>query len=513
MTSRQFVPHLRILVRCLIAACLGGFLVAGASGTVEAKPEARPNIIFILADDLGYGDLPCYNSGSGNRTPNIDRLAAEGMRFTNFYVSSSVCSPSRASLLTGCYHRRIGVDHVLWPVSVAGLSPSEVTIAEVLRDRGYATNYLGKWHVGDQVEFLPTRQGFDSYFGLPYSHDMPSLLSVRKTEETVLPVKVRALPLYRDEKPIALVTSVRGLTKRYRDEALAYIAMQSQAKRPFFLFLGHNAVHAPMQPSKDFRNESGNGLLGDWLEEVDSGLGAIMALLQELKMDEQTMVLFLSDNGPAKRTNGSSGELRGGKHSTWEGGLKVPFLIRWPGHIPPGKTCRQLAAGMDLLPTLAAVAGAAPGKLQIDGLDLSQLILGKTEVSPRQDFIYYDAGRLAAVRDTRWKLHLRGPDEEPKKLFDLEADPGETKDVSNANPDVVARLSAKADEAARLLGNGTQKGQSERPGGKVSRLKPIGRALPMLRGDGDDDEAAIPETGKAMPIPETEARKKQPEIP
>jgi arylsulfatase len=491
--------HPASAVRSLLI--LGILATAGAADRPAKPGEAPPNIIMILVDDLGYGDLRCYNPACDNPTPNVDKLAAEGTRFTNFYVSSSVCSPSRASILSGCYHRRIGIDHVLWPASMSGLNPKEVTIAEMLRERGYATCYLGKWHVGDQVAFLPTRQGFDTYFGLPYSHDMPTLM-VRKTEETVLPVKIRALPLYRDEKPIALVTNVRGLTKRYHEEALACISAQHEAKRPFFIFLAHNAIHLPMQPSKEFRNESGAGALGDWLEEVDSGLGAILTRLKELKIDEQTLIVFFSDNGPAKRANGSAGELRGGKHSTWEGGLKVPFIIRWPGHVPAGKVNAQLAGGMDLLPSIATFAGAKVDFQQIDGLDLSQLFLGKTEISPRKDFYYYDSGRLAAVRDTRWKLHMRGPDEEPRMLYDLENDPGETKDVTSLHPDVVARLSAMGEEAARLLGNGSQKGVLERPEGKVSRLTPISRALPLMRGESGEGEAPKAPAAEASPEPE-----------
>ncbi len=491
------------LVRLLfVALALGGN--AWAAG-------APPNVILILVDDLGYGDLTCYNARSGNDTPNIDRLAAEGMRFTNFYVSSSVCSPSRASLLTGSYHRRIGIDHVLWPVSVAGLNPAETTIAEVLRQRGYATAYLGKWHVGDQVEFLPTRQGFDSYFGLPYSHDMQSLLRVRKTEETVLPVKLRALPLYRDEKPVALVTNVRKLTERYRNEALAFITKQHEAKRPFFLFLGHNAVHFPMQPSKEYKNESKNGPLGDWLHEVDDGLGSMLSLVQSLGIDKETLILFLSDNGPANRTRGSSGNLRGGKHSTWDGGLKVPLLVRWPGTVPAGNVCGELATAMDLLPTVATFAGADTASLKIDGVDLSAVLTGKAVQSPREDFFYYHGNRLSAIRDQRWKLHLKGPEGEPRMLFDLQTDPGESQDLAEQQPDIVAKLSARAEETVRLLGNGAQRGSQERPPGRVSRLQPIARALPVW---GDNDEEAVPpETGKAMPIASDAPPAKQAQIP
>lgn len=490
------------------ASLLACLLVCCGQGRAADPP---PNVILVLLDDLGYGDLPCYNPKTGNDTPNIDRLAAEGMRFTNFYVSSSVCSPSRAALLTGCYHRRIGIGHVLWPVSVTGLNPAEITMAEVLRDRGYATAYVGKWHVGDQVDFLPTRQGFDSYFGLPYSHDMQSLLRVRKTEESVLPVKIRALPLYRDEKPVALVTNVRDLTGRYRNEALAFIARHGEAKRPFFLFLAHNAVHFPMQPSREYRNESKNGPLGDWLEEVDDGLGSLLDLVGKLGIDQQTLILLLSDNGPAGRTRGDTGNLRGGKHSTWDGGLKVPFLARWPGKIPAGKVCAGLTASMDLLPTIAKIAGAKPDTTRIDGLDFSGLLLGKTEVSPRKDFFYYHGNRLAAVRDERWKLHLRGPEGEPRMLFDLAADPGETKDLADQQPGITARLSVLAEDAARRLGNGTQTGSGERAAGRVSRLDPIVRALPVL-GLGNK-ETSVPESAKVEPIPGNTPPSTQIEVP
>jgi arylsulfatase A-like enzyme len=453
------------------------------------RGDLPPNIVLILADDLGYGDLPCYDPSSPQVAPNLERLAAEGMRFTDFYVSSPVCSPSRASILSGCYHRRIGVNHVLWPVSVIGLNPAETTLAEVLKRRGYATLYLGKWHVGDQPEFLPTRQGFDSYFGIPYSHDMPSLLQVRRTEETFLPLKVKALPLYRDEKPVALVTGVRKLTRRYRDEAVAWIAAQHEAGRPFFLFLGHHAVHLPMKPSKEYRGESGNGAYGDWLTEMDAGVGALLALVAELGIDERTIFLFLSDNGPAKGARGSAGPLRGGKRSALEGGLRVPLLVRWPGQVAPGSVCRELAAGMDLLPTLAALAGAPIPGGRLDGVDLSGLLLGNGGgEAPRRDFFYYDGGRLAAVRKGTWKLHL-GVAGGGRSLYDLASDPGETNDLGDERPEVVAELMALAEEAKRRYGDGLKTGELEREPGKVGRLRPVVRALPLFRGEGDPVES------------------------
>ncbi len=465
-------------------------LILAAAGAVE-KP---PNVIVILADDLGYGDLPCYQPASTHIAPNLNRMAAEGMRFTDFYVSASVCSPSRASILSGCYHRRVGVNHVLWPVSMTGLSSRETTIADVLKGLGYATLYLGKWHVGDQVDFLPTRQGFDSYFGIPYSHDMPSPLAVRRTEETFLPLKIKALPLFRDEKPVALVTGVRNLTRRYHEEAVDFIAAQQEAGRPFFLFLGHHAVHLPMKPSKDYRKESGNGAYGDWLQEMDAGIGTILGTLEARGIDEETLVVFLSDNGPARSSKGSAAPLRGWKHTNWEGGLRVPLIVRWPGKIPAGAVCGELVGGMDLLPTVAGLTGADVSGLGIDGIDLSRLFLGEEgpEVPRRSHFFYYDSGRLAAVRQGKWKLHLAWADA-GRALYDLEADIGETTDIGSHWPEVVEELAALAEEGKRMLGSGMQRGVLERPPGKVNRLRPIVRALPLLRGDDGPEVADISE--------------------
>lgn len=464
------------------------FLVAWAAQCVAEEPAGeRPNVLLILVDDLGYGDLGCYGA-TRQRTPNLDRMAAEGVRFTDFYMSSPVCSPSRASVLTGCYHVRTGVNHVLWPMASSGLSPDEVTVAEALQTRGYATRFFGKWHVGDQKPFLPTRQGFDHFYGIPYSHDMPSLVRVKKDEGKFNPVQVRALPLMRDEKVDELVTTVAPLMSEYVEELKTFITASSEAKQPFFAMLATHAVHLPMAPPSSFKNRSNNGRYGDWIEELDSGVGELLALLTELDIDENTLVLFTSDNGPAQSSRGSAAPLRGFKATTWEGGVRVPFIAWWPGKIPPAQVCREMGASPDILTTLASVAGADPSAAAgaVDGVDLSPLLFGEDRMKvPRNEFVYYQGAKLMAVREGPWKLHLISPNGVKDALYNLASDPGETTNLSKDHPEAVEHLRRLADRTREDLGDGVKIGRRVRVIGQVSKVIPlIGDSLTPKRDRG-----------------------------
>lgn len=447
------------------------------AGSGRRRPVGRPNFIIIFCDDLGYGDIGCFGS-KVHRTPNLDRMAAEGMRFTSFYVSCSVCSPSRASLMTGCYPRRVNMHQdshgkcVLFPVDGKGLNPKEITIAEILKQRDYATCCIGKWHLGDQPEFLPTRQGFDHYFGIPYSNDM----GVRQRTENP------PLPLLRDEEVIEAPAVQDTLTKRYTEEAIEFISKNKD--RPFFLYLPHTMVHDPLNPGKEFRGKSANGLYGDAVEEIDASTGQILNTLKGLGLDENTLVVFTSDNGASDRYGGSNAPLRGYKGTTWEGGMREPAIMWWPQHIPAGRTCNEMAITMDLLPTFAGLAGAKlPTDRTIDGKNIWALMSGRAgDKSPHEAFYYYQIDQLQAVRGGKWKLHLPlrpkkrhwgDPiPEAPLALYDLENDIGEKNNVAQEHPDVVKRLLALAEKARTDLGDVDRQGTGQRPAGRVVSPKP-----------------------------------------
>lgn len=358
---------------------------------------ARPNFIIIFTDDLGYGDLTCY----GNpviRTPNLDRMAEEGMRFTQFYVAASVCTPSRAGLLTGRYPIRTGLvegmipGRVLFPNSKTGLQPEEVTIAEVLKEQGYKTAAIGKWHLGHLAEYLPVNQGFDSYYGIPYSNDMDF---VKATDDTIAHWNI---PLIRDtlieERPARQNT----LTMRYTNEALEFITRNQE--QPFFLYLAYTMPHIPLFVSDEFVGISTRGLYGDVIEEIDWNVGRILQTLQEQGLDEKTMVIFTSDNGPwlvQGLNGGSAGPLREGKGTTWEGGMRVPMIARWPGTIPADTVSFELATTLDFLPTLAAASGADLPSAELDGYNILPVLLGQ-QPSPRETFFFYRGDEVYAVR-------------------------------------------------------------------------------------------------------------------
>jgi arylsulfatase A-like enzyme len=381
--------------------------------------------------------------------------------------------------MTGCYPKRVDMHRncrgkcVLFPVDNKGLNPNEITIAEILKQKAYATCCIGKWHLGDQPVFLPTRQGFDYYYGIPYSNDM----GAEQRRENP------PLPLLRNEEVIEAPAVQETLTKRYTEEAIEFI--RKNKDRPFFLYLPHTMVHNPLNPGQEFRGKSANGLYGDAVEEIDSCTGRILTALKDLGLDKQTLVVFTSDNGASDRYGGSNAPLRGHKGTTWEGGMREPAIFWWPGNIPAGKTCDEIAVTMDLVPTFAALCGArSPKDRIIDGKDIRPLMSGKPGAkSPHEAFYYYQIDQLQAVRAGKWKLHLPL---RPKKrnwgkpipeaalaLYDLENDIGEKNDVAEQHPNVVKRLLALAEEARRDLGDADRDGANLRPAGWVENPKPL----------------------------------------
>ena len=404
-------------------------------GEAAGADDPPPNFVLIFTDDQGYQDVGCFGSPM-IKTPHLDRMAAEGMRFTDFYVGAPVCSASRASLMTGSYCDRVSVKGVFFPNRRRqGLHPDEVTVAEVLKGKGYATACVGKWHLGDEKPFLPTRQGFDRYFGIPYSNDM----SIRRNGK-------RGPPLMLGEEIVEHPAVQATLTKRYTEEAVRFI--EANKDRPFFLYLPHTMPHVPLDASEKFRGKSPRGLYGDVIEEIDWSVGEILGTLKKLGIDGRTLVVFTSDNGPwlSKGENGGSAlPLRDGKFTTFEGGMRVPCIMRWPGRIPAGKTCGEIAATIDILPTFATLAGAkvAAGRV-IDGRSIVPLIEDRPGAkSPHEAYFL----RLDAVRAGRWKFLLKGRSTVKSRpagpfpaLYDLENDIAETTNVAAEHPEVVERL-------------------------------------------------------------------------
>jgi arylsulfatase A-like enzyme len=426
----------------------------------------RPNVVVIFTDDQGYGDLSCF--GAPNiRTPNVDRIAREGIRFTNFYVGGPICTPSRASLLTGCYPRRVGLDDgVLFPGDREGLNPDERTIADVISDVGGATTCIGKWHLGDRSPFLPTDHGFDSYFGIPYSNDMrpDNLHGVDEHPP---------LPLMRDEEVIERGVDQRALTRRYTEEALGFLEEHHDDRDPFFLYLPHTFPHVPLYRSERFSGASDGGLYGDVIEEIDWSTGRILDALEEYGIAEETLVVYASDNGPwldvstyvddvdGLQRGGDAGALRGGKRQCWEGGPRVPAVARWPDEIPADTTCTELVTAMDVLPTVSTLVDGRLPEATIDGEDVSGLLQApEVEATPRDHYVYHDgSGAPGAVRDADgWKLHVGDAiGGEDGALYRLYEDVSERRDVSGDHPAVVERLrgaldSFEAEMAPREVG-------------------------------------------------------------
>lgn len=463
----------------------------------EAVGDDRPvpNLIVVFCDNLGYGDIEPFGS-TLHRTPNLNRMAREGRKFTHFYVSAGVCTPSRASIMTGCYAPRVGMHDnprdgwVLRPVSPYGLHPDEVTVAQVLKSQGYATGIIGKWHLGDQLEFLPTRHGFDSFFGIPYSDDMTQQAGQRlgtRMDGHLWP----PLPLMEDETVIEAPVDRDLLTRRYSDRALAFI--EENQHRPFFLYLAEAMPGSTAAPfaSPEFQGSSRNGPWGDAVQELDWSLGRILDKLVQLGIDGRTLVVWTSDNGAPgwpdmdDLSRGSNRPLFGRGYTTAEAGFRVPTLMWWPGKIPAGTECDQLATTMDLLPTFAHLAGAGPPRDRIiDGRDIRPLIFGEPGAqTPHDAFYYYAQDQLQAVRSGPWKLFLplasfsrhphfrKGQASEPL-LFHVVDDVGSTRNVASQHPDQVRRLTALAEIARADLGDAGRLGANQRPPGKVDDPQP-----------------------------------------
>ena len=406
-------------------------LVLVATACAEEQPA---NIVIIFADDLGYGDLSSYGSPS-TKTPHLDQMACEGMRFTDFYSAASICTPSRAALMTGCYAGRVGLLDVLFPGQPEGLHPEEITIADMLKKRGYATTCIGKWHLGDHPEMLPTKHGFDSYYGIPFSNDMymsPELklaqdvhLREGLTLKDVRPEEFQdRVPLMRDDEVIEYPCDQTTLTRRYTQEAVKFIKRNHD--KPFFLYLPHSMPHVPLFASTDFQGRSDRGLYGDVIEELDWSVGEILKTLKEMGLDERTLVVFTSDNGPWFLDNGrggSAGPLRGYKFQSYEGGMRVPCIMRWPGQIPAETRCSEVVGTIDLLPTIATIAQAEmPTDRVIDGKSIWNLMSGQPGArSPHDAFFYCGQTGPEAIRCGKWKLRRQGSvplEEASEEVFD-----------------------------------------------------------------------------------------------
>lgn len=448
--------------RRFISASAGALLSGAASSAAPARP---PNIVLIYCDDLGYGDVGCY--GSQIRTPNLDRMAAEGIRFTHFYSGNPVCSPSRAALLTGRYPNRMGVPRVFFPKDTTGLPASEVTLAQMLKARGYATMCIGKWHLGHLPEYLPTNRGFDEYYGIPYSNDMDPCVLMHNTEVI--------------ENPAVQET----LTPRYTGRALRFI--ERSKGQPFFLYLPHTFPHIPLHTSGRFRGKSPLGLYGDVIEELDWSTGEILAALKKHGLDNNTLVIFSSDNGPWYQ--GSPGKLRGRKGMTWEGGQRVPFIARFPGRIPRGRICDGVASVMDIVPTLARLCGAELPRQPLDGIDIWPMLSGHRAELDREVLLYFDDVHLQCARWKQWKLHVARynsaayapappggrmnlPLAQPE-LYDLVRDPDESYDVAPEHPEIVKQIRARIEKLMAGFPDEIRKVWEQTQGRKVP-VRPAG---------------------------------------
>jgi arylsulfatase A len=471
-----------------LAALLAVLSVVAAPPRVEGR---LPNIVIIYADDLGYADLGCFGA-QGFTTPNLDRLAREGRRFTSFHVSQPVCSASRTALLTGCYSNRLGIHGALGPNSRVGISDGEITLAQLLKSKGYVIGMAGKWHLGHHPRFLPTRHGFDEYLGLPYSNDM------WPHHPEALPGTFPALPLFDGESvsdPDVTSETMNQLTTRYTERAVSFIRRNQD--RPFFFYLAHTMPHVPLAVSAKFRGKSARGLYGDVIEEIDWSAGEVFEALRSSGLENDTLVIFASDNGPWLSYGehaGRAGPLREGKVTCWEGGVREPCIMRWPGHIPGGTTCDAMIMTIDLFPTIADLVGASLPDHPIDGKNVWPIIAGVPGAKNPHDayLFYYEVGQLQAIAsgDGRWKLQLPhtyptlagrpgGKGGTPAKyvqrtikrpeLYDLINDVSETTDVGDQHPDVVQRLLGLAEKARAELGDSLtgRKGTGLRPPGRV----------------------------------------------
>jgi len=475
----------------MIYRLLTASIIFASSALTAAERAAKPNIVIIFTDDQGYADVGCFGA-KGLVTPNLDRLAKDGVRFTDFYVSQAVCSASRASLLTGCYSNRVGIHGALGPNANIGLNPEETTLAEVCKSRGYATGMVGKWHLGSRPEFFPTKQGFDSYLGLPYSNDMwPHHPEAKKGTYP-------NLPMYDGDtivNPNVSPNDQSKLTAAYTERAVKFLG-ENKAK-PFFLYVAHSMPHVPLFAGQSFRGKSERGIYGDVIQEIDASVGSILQALETHKLAENTLVIFTSDNGPwlSYGNHGGSAEpLREGKGTAWDGGVRVPMIARWPGVIPAGSICKEPAMTIDVLPTVAKFIGAELPKEKIDGLDIGPMLRGEPGAKCPHGayYYYYHTNELHALRSGPWKLVLPhayrtmqgqapGKDGVPGKykqakiekaqLFNLTSDVGESKDVAAENPGVVKKLLEYAELAREDLGDALTKrtGKGLREPGRAAK--------------------------------------------
>ena len=467
--------------------------------TVSCQKNKQPNVVIIFTDDQGYADLSCFGA-TEFETPNLDRLAQNGVRFTNFHVSTAVCSASRASLLTGCYNERLNVRGAYMPWdSLKGLNPDEVTIADMLKANGYATGMVGKWHLGHNKAFLPLQQGFDEYYGIPYSNDMWPVdydgvsVHLKDSVSKHWKLKYPALPLIEGNTKVGEINNLDDqaqITTLYTEKAIDFI--QRNNEQPFFLYLAHSMPHVPIAASDKFKGKSEQGLYGDVMMEIDWSVGEVMKALQSAGIEDNTLVIFTSDNGPWMcfgNHAGSADPLREGKGSMWEGGHRVPCIMHWPDNIATGLVSDKMASTIDLLPTIASISGAELPEAKIDGVNILPLMKGE-DVNPRNEFWCYYGGELHAVKQGDWKLyfpheyrsyrqHPAGKDGYPGwtkqmpcglELYNLKDDIGETTNVLDQHPEVVKKLKAIADQARLELGDRLQKakGTEVRPLGSVN---------------------------------------------
>jgi arylsulfatase A-like enzyme len=471
-------------------------LLVSCNQKKQKKNTKKPNVVIIFIDDEGYGDVGCYGA-TGFQTPNLDQMASQGMKFTNFYSAQPVCSASRAGLLTGCYPNRIGFSGALFPHSKIGMNSKELTIAEMFKEQDYATACFGKWHLGWQKKFLPLQHGFDEYVGLPYSNDMWPRSNV--TGEKLPKGKRRGnlpeLPLIDGNETIEKITSLKDqdkLTTLYTEKAIDFI--NRNAKNPFFLYVPHTMGHIPLGVSEKFRGKSEQGLYGDVMMEIDWSVGEISKALEKNGLTDNTIFIFTTDNGPWLNFGnhaGSSGGLREGKLSSWEGGQRVPFIIRWPGNTPEGTVSNKLACAIDLLPTFASITNGKLSDNKIDGVDITSLWKGDLEASPRETILYYfGKNNLNGVRKGNWKLVLPhtyssynaqpGNDGhggkkiktvvEKPELYNMMRDPGERFNVIESYPEKVLELMEVVEKSRKELGDlnvGIIKGTENREIGKI----------------------------------------------